>query len=269
MTPIRTTLRHVLLCTLIGASSVYALAKVRAPEVYTVDEPITKEIVITPKEQQAAHKIAQTPKQTPTRTTGQSMNVWGSASSVPTYPAPAVPYTQSEVLSSLPAYTSRLPPGEFGADFWTRPRALYVYNVHTKEKATITYWANGQLIPAGYWELCRLLRDHRENLMAAMDPKLFDMMYGIQGYYHAWKHFEPLMILSGYRTPKTNKMLESEGAGKASQHVLGKAVDIRIPGIAQANVGNLARYFNQGGVGFYYGSNFTHIDTGPVRTWTR
>lgn len=268
--------KHILTTTLsILTISSVVYAKVRAPEVYAVDEPLSQEIVITQKEQNAVKQLTQpATKGLPGATTGshrntQKLQVLGKENQVPVYPAPATPYVQSESFTSLPAYKSQLPAGEFAPDFWTRPRSLFIYNNRTKEQATVTYWANGQLIPSGYWELCRLLRDDREQLMAAMDPRLFDILYGIQGYYHAWKYFKPIEILSGYRSPKTNAMLQSEGAAKASLHMQGKAVDIRIANVSQQNIGNLARYFNQGGVGFYPGSNFTHVDTGPIRTWTR
>jgi uncharacterized protein YcbK (DUF882 family) len=76
---------------------------------------------------------------------------------------------------------------------------------------------------------------------------------------------QPLQILSGYRSPQTNE--NTEGAAKASQHMLGKAIDVRIPGVSAEYLGKLMRWLSRGGVGVYDNRNFVHIDTGRVRTW--
>ncbi|MFZ1851955.1 MAG: DUF882 domain-containing protein, partial [Nitrosomonas sp.] len=57
------------------------------------------------------------------------------------------------------------------------------------------------------------------------------------------------------------------GVAKASLHTLGKAIDIRLPGHRLAHVRKAALDLQMGGVGYYPGSDFVHIDTGRIRFW--
>src|SRR6185312_11525802 len=75
-------------------------------------------------------------------------------------------------------------------------------------------------------------------------------------------------VLSAYRTPQTNAMLARTtfGVAEHSQHMFGRALDVRIEGELAAAM-RVARAMERGGVGWYPGSGFLHIDTGPVRNW--
>jgi len=68
----------------------------------------------------------------------------------------------------------------------------------------------------------------------------------------------PIIINSGYRCPTHNKKV---GGAKNSQHLYGKAADIRVNGM---NPRTLEKYadtvFANGGVGMG-GQNFVHVDT--------
>ena len=76
-------------------------------------------------------------------------------------------------------------------------------------------------------------------------------------------------IISAYRSPKTNQMLRDAGKGvaKKSQHLLGKAIDIRLRNVDSSQLRDAALRMKRGGVGYYAKSNFVHIDTGRVRRW--
>jgi hypothetical protein len=78
-------------------------------------------------------------------------------------------------------------------------------------------------------------------------------------------------IVCGYRAPATNELLRSRsrGVAKFSQHTLGKAIDLRFPDVPIARVREMAMKMQVGGVGFYPGSSFVHMDTGNVRAWPR
>jgi uncharacterized protein YcbK (DUF882 family) len=54
---------------------------------------------------------------------------------------------------------------------------------------------------------------------------------------------------------------------KQSQHMLGRAIDIRVPGVALERVRAAALAMKKGGVGFYPASDFVHVDVGRVRRW--
>lgn len=71
-------------------------------------------------------------------------------------------------------------------------------------------------------------------------------------------HFgRPLHINSAYRTPPHN---QKEGGAKYSQHLYGKAADIRVEGVSPKEVYEYADSLmpNRGGVIRY--SNFVHVD---------
>jgi uncharacterized protein YcbK (DUF882 family) len=47
----------------------------------------------------------------------------------------------------------------------------------------------------------------------------------------------------------------------------GKAIDIRLPEFSLSDVRKAALSMQVGGVGYYPGSNFIHLDSGQVRNW--
>ncbi len=148
-------------------------------------------------------------------------------------------------------------------------RALAFYHTHTGETLKTVYWADGSYVPGGLNQLNHLLRDFRTGDIDAIDPKLFDILAQAQRLTGAeGKRFE---IISGYRSPKTNEMLrgasEHSGVAKHSQHELGKAIDVRLPGVDLANLRKAGLAIQGGGVGYYPDSNFVHMDTGRVRYW--
>ena len=77
-------------------------------------------------------------------------------------------------------------------------------------------------------------------------------------------------MISGYRSPATNALLKAtRGGGVATRslHMTGQAIDVRLPGTALADVRDAAVALQLGGVGYYPGSQFVHLDTGRVRRW--
>ncbi len=71
-------------------------------------------------------------------------------------------------------------------------------------------------------------------------------------------HFgKPVTITSAYRTPPHNS---KEGGTTYSQHLYGKAADIKISGVTPKKVADYAETLlkNCGGIGIY--NTFTHID---------
>ena len=80
---------------------------------------------------------------------------------------------------------------------------------------------------------------------------------------------KPIIILSGYRCPNSNKM--ANGVSH-SQHLLGNAADIRIPGFTLQQMYEAAKRvfaFSDGGIGVYDG-NFLHVDVRKTKArWAR
>ena len=145
-------------------------------------------------------------------------------------------------------------------------RRVAFHNLHTGDMFNEVYWERGAYVPDALAEAQRALRDWRNGEEHFMDPRLFDVMHGI---HQKLETSAPFQIISGYRSPQTNAMLHarSEGVASHSQHMLGKASDIRVEGIELANLHKAALSMKAGGVGYYPVSNFVHVDVARVRTW--
>lgn len=145
-------------------------------------------------------------------------------------------------------------------------RRVALHNLHTGDKLAAVYWEDGRYLPDALAEAQRVLRDWRNGEEHFMDPKLFDVMHGISAQLET---DAPFQIISGYRSPGTNAMLHDRSAGVAthSQHMEGKASDVRIQGVELANLHKAAKSLRAGGVGYYPVSNFVHIDVARVRSW--
>ena len=111
-----------------------------------------------------------------------------------------------------------------------------------------------------------LLRDFRTGESHRIDPTLLDILYDLQVLADRDAHYE---VISGYRSPQTNAMLHqlSSGVAEHSQHILGKAIDVRLSGFSTRTLSEHARSLSRGGVGFYANSDFVHVDTGRIRYW--
>ncbi|HEY5410650.1 MAG TPA: DUF882 domain-containing protein [Caulobacteraceae bacterium] len=146
-------------------------------------------------------------------------------------------------------------------------RKASIHNLHTGEMLDTVYWENGKYVPGALAEAMRVMRDWRNGDEHVMDPRLFDLLHAIQSRLEVKT---PFQLISGYRSPQTNAMLHAESGQVASksQHVLGKASDIRVEGVELANLHKAALSLKAGGVGFYPVSNFVHVDVGAVRQWS-
>ena len=145
-------------------------------------------------------------------------------------------------------------------------KSLSLYNIHTGENINTTYWADGSYIPDALSQMNHLLRDYRTGAATDMDTELFDLLYSIRTNLDSSK---PFNIISGYRSPQTNAMLNSNSSGvaKKSLHMQGKAMDINLPGRDLSELKKIATNLRQGGVGYYPSSDFVHVDVGRVRYW--
>lgn len=145
-------------------------------------------------------------------------------------------------------------------------KSLAIYNTHTGEKLQRVYWFRGKYLSDSLRDINRILRDHHSDEIHPIDPQLLDLLYALSQKVNAT---EPLHVFSGYRSPVTNAMLRQHNPAVAahSLHIEGKAVDIKFPGRHLNLVRRAAVSLQSGGVGYYPGSNFIHVDTGPVRFW--
>ena len=139
------------------------------------------------------------------------------------------------------------------------------YHTHTGERIKIDYSGKGYT-PSTLNKLDNFLRDFRTGEVHPIDPVLLDILFSIQ---QKSGRRGVIEIISGYRSPKTNKVLHSKSSGvaKRSLHTKGRALDIRFTDLKTSDLRDVAISLQQGGVGYYPKSDFVHIDTGRFRTW--
>ncbi|HEX5380390.1 MAG TPA: DUF882 domain-containing protein [Phenylobacterium sp.] len=145
-------------------------------------------------------------------------------------------------------------------------RSLSLLNLHTGEKLSATYWEGGAYVSDALQALNHLLRDFRTGESHTMAPQLLDLV-NLLG--RKLETRQTVQIISGYRSPQTNAALHERSSGVATRslHMQGQAMDIRIPGVELSRVRDAALDMKLGGVGYYPGSDFVHVDIGRVRRW--
>ena len=145
-------------------------------------------------------------------------------------------------------------------------RRLKMYSPRTGEKLDMIYWVEGKYIKDAASEVHHFMRDWRNNKTIGIDLRTIDIMAAA---HNLMDVSEPYMLLSGYRSPETNAMLRSKsrGVAKNSLHMKGQAADLRLGSRSVGQIARAALACHAGGVGRYSGSNFVHMDCGPVRSW--
>ncbi len=158
-------------------------------------------------------------------------------------------------------------------EFWIKPRTLDLIRPASGERIKLLYWKDGEMLDSAYEQCCHLLRDVNGKKSAPIDPKLLETLWATQAFIARFGMTKPLEILSGYRTPESNRRLIEAGipAARKSLHLEGRAADIRISQLHEEVLGELIQSFRQGGVGFYYRPSvrggWIHTDTGLQRMW--
>ncbi|MDE1177059.1 MAG: DUF882 domain-containing protein [Edaphobacter sp.] len=146
---------------------------------------------------------------------------------------------------------------------------LHMFHTHTGESIDVVYRVGDTYVPDGLAQLNHFLRDHRTQDVSEYDPKEFDTLHALMA--KLGKPNGVIDIVCGYRTPWSNGLLRSRssnsGVAEHSQHMLAKAIDIRVPGVSTAHLRDAALSLHAGGVGYYPINQFVHVDVGPERQW--
>lgn len=145
--------------------------------------------------------------------------------------------------------------------------SLSLHNTHTDERLSVTF-RNGdgtydvEALNAVNW----ILRCHFTNQQTVMDVNTIEYLNLVDNRLGGGNEIK---IISGYRSPTYNSLLSNSGrhVAKHSLHLVGKAIDIVIPGVELNRVRRTAVALKLGGVGYYPGAGFVHIDSGKFRTW--
>jgi uncharacterized protein YcbK (DUF882 family) len=145
-------------------------------------------------------------------------------------------------------------------------RRLELTNLHDGGHVTVTFHDEHDVLPDAAAALRHLLRDYRASEEHDMDFGLFMQLTDLARECAVPAKYE---VISGYRSPATNAKLHATGHGVAehSQHMEGRAIDVRLKDCPLARLHEAALAAKRGGVGYYPHSNFVHIDTGRVRSW--
>ena len=167
-------------------------------------------------------------------------------------------------IAAAPTYANALGFLRGGGDI----RRLRLYNARTDEQLDTVYWVEGDYIGEALTEINHVMRDWRQNEAITIDRRTVDIMAAAHNLLDV---DEPYMLLSGYRSPKTNAMLRARSGGVArnSLHMKGQAADLRLGSRSVNQIFRAASACSAGGVGKYSSSNFVHMDCGDVRTWGR
>jgi uncharacterized protein YcbK (DUF882 family) len=145
-------------------------------------------------------------------------------------------------------------------------RTLKLYHTHTLETLEVTYYENGLYLLEPMEQLRVFLADWRNGDQHEIDPKLMDILWEIQ---RVTGNNDTYEVISAYRSEKSNRYLRSKSKGVAqnSQHLLSKAIDVRLRGMDTRKLRDTALALKLGGVGYYEKTDFVHVDTGRVRRW--
>lgn len=144
---------------------------------------------------------------------------------------------------------------------------LRLFHTHTGERIDIVYKVGGAYIPSALSKLNYFLRDHRTGDVHVYDPREFDLLEAIEQ--KLGRARAEINIICGYRTPWSNAFLRARSSAVAqhSLHMQAMAIDIRIPGVTTSALRDAALSLHRGGVGYYPGEQFVHVDVGRVRRW--
>jgi uncharacterized protein YcbK (DUF882 family) len=141
-------------------------------------------------------------------------------------------------------------------------RRIRMYSQRTGESLDTIYFVDGRYVPEALDEISYFARDWRQNQMMKYDPRNVD---NLAATLRLMDTDEPYLLISGFRTPQTNRMLR--GAASHSYHLKAMAADVRLKSRSVKQISGAAFACNGGGVGIYNRSNFVHIDCGPIRSW--
>lgn len=145
-------------------------------------------------------------------------------------------------------------------------RRLKMYSGRTGESIDTIYWIDGKYIGEAVAEVTHFFRDWRNGQTHQIDTRTLDI---VAATHNLLDNSQPYTLISGYRSPQTNAMLRSNSSGVArnSLHLQGQAADLRMQGRSVGQMARAAAACRAGGVGRYSGSDFVHMDCGPVRVW--
>lgn len=157
---------------------------------------------------------------------------------VPPPPHPYVP----PVPRIRHSYPIKTPPGKRGR--------LRVYSLHLKESISVDpFDARQRPDPEAFAKINHLWRCRFTGHEAPIDPHLVRLLTTLNDIYD-----KPIHLISGHRTAFT------VNTSPTSQHTIGTAADIRIPGVPTQTLQQVVKRLGARGVGIYAHQHFVHAD---------
>lgn len=122
---------------------------------------------------------------------------------------------------------------------------LRLVSINSRTAVEVVRRADGGFDDAACAEVSRALEDTRTHQRHAIDRRLIEILYDMAAHFRVGQ----VNVVSGYRAES-----------RRSNHSLGRAVDVVLPGVSDAQVAEYARQQGFVGVGVYPNSGFVHID---------
>jgi uncharacterized protein YcbK (DUF882 family) len=136
---------------------------------------------------------------------------------------------------------------------------LRIHSLHTGESLKARLFdSNGVINSKILSQLSHLMRCWRTTEVVPIDPKLAQILVQISATYD-----RSVYLVSGHRA------VDAIGTNPTSQHVLGKAADIKVPGVPISTLQKLVVKLGARGIGLYPEKRFIHIDvrSSPKYFW--
>jgi uncharacterized protein YcbK (DUF882 family) len=115
----------------------------------------------------------------------------------------------------------------------------------------------GKLVPGVLPRMARMMRFGKLNIEHPIDPKLVQLVAQVSDHFGG----RNIEIISGFR-PKTLTQYTPH-----SNHNVGKAIDMRMPGVPNEVLRDHCRTYKNVGVGYYPNSLFVHFDVRAKSTF--
>jgi len=123
----------------------------------------------------------------------------------------------------------------------------------------------GNYDPKVFDDIAHFFRCRLTDEAHPIDPYLIEIIDAVEDHFGE----REIRVISAFRSELRNILMSSRGrrVARKSLHMEGKAADIEVQGVSPRMLRDFAYKLKQGGIGYYRGRQFVHVDTGPLRTW--
>ena len=143
---------------------------------------------------------------------------------------------------------------------------LLLFHLHTNERINIVYRQGESYVPARSIAsiiFCAITAP----VTSSISIRVFSICSVISPSPSVTRRGDRYRVRLSHSVEQRISPRTTVGVAKHSQHMLGEAIDIRMPGVSTARLRDAALTLHRGGVGYYPQSQFVHVDLGPVRRW--